>query len=163
MLKYFQFLLMFRMTRKADLTVTKKSEILLLIKTGNHSYLDIAAMVGVSRRSVADVARLNKENIPVEHNDRQKCGRRRKTTERMERIITRIIKETRLESTNSIKMKLTDQGINISRRTLQRRFAEKGFKCRRPIKKPLLDDRKKKNVCIFIDAIKSLRNTNGMR
>lgn len=138
------------MGRKPDLSLQKKTEILTLLKNSDYSFSQIAEISGVGRRSVARIAQREKENIAIGANNRSKCGSKKKTSARLERSIIRTVKKNRSASLREIKEKLEDQGLQISSRTLRRRIVDHGFRCRRPTKKPILDNRKQKKRRSFV-------------
>lgn len=148
------------MGRKSDLSAEKKTQILTLIKTGVYSFKEIASLSCVGKTSVAKIARLDKENVPVNQNQRNKCGSKKKTTERTERVLKAIVRQDRTATISSIKKKLEDLGVDISQRTVQRRLLQQGYRCRRATKKPLLDDRKKKNRQNFVRSFKNFTDND---
>lgn len=106
--------------------------------TGDYSQREIARKEGVSRQTVQRIAVLVKENIPCTSTGRSFCGNKRVTTGRVDRRIIQIATENRMLSAKAIKTQISDEGHEISERTIRRRLYEAGLKCRRPAKKPKL-------------------------
>lgn len=131
------------MGRKADISPTKKASISTLLQLGQHSAREIARREGVSHPVVLKLAKNMKENIPIEENKRRNCRRPRKTTSREDRKILSTALQHRRLPAREIKKELEASGINLSLRTLGRRFSENNLKCRRPVKKPRLTPRMK--------------------
>lgn len=127
-----------------DITNEKKLRISALLATGDYSQREIARKEGVSRQTVQRLATLVKENIPSTSSGRSFGGRKRITTSRVDRRITQIATTNRMLSSKAIKQKLSEEGHEISERTIRRRLYEAGLKCRRPVKKPRLTPAMKK-------------------
>lgn len=132
------------MGKAKDITNTIKIRIETLLETGLYSQSEIARKIKVSRRTVARIATLIKENLPSTSSSRQHCHRPRKTTVREDRKIINTALQNRQASTRELQHLLQSFNINISERTLRSRLYAAGLKCRRPAKKPRLTETMKK-------------------
>lgn len=132
------------MGRGKDISNEKKLRITALLDTGEYSQRTIAKKEGVSRQTVQRIAALMKENIPTTSSGRAFCGKKRITNDRDDRRILKIAMENRLLSRKEITKIISEEGVKVSTRTVQRRLYEGGLKCRRPIKKPKLTPTMKK-------------------
>ena len=72
-----------------------------------------------------------------------KCGRKRKTTPRLDRKIVNMSLSNRKSSCRKISSGLAAQGFVVHRRTVNRRLCEVGLKAYRPRKKPRLTEKMK--------------------
>lgn len=129
------------MGKKADISVEKKSQVAALLIEKKSSYAQIAEIVGIAKSSVVNIAK--HVDIPggstlVTPNNRQNCGKKRKTTPRTDRKIVHKALQERNAPAHCILKDLNEAGIDISLRTLRRRFKENSLVCRRPAKKPKL-------------------------
>lgn len=126
------------MGKCADLTPRKKAQISTMLRHCQYTQRQIADLCDVSQSSVRNIKQKVDAEIPIKEDRVGKCGRKRITTPRTEREIRRITLENRRKPRLVIKKILNDNGVQISERTLRRRFVEMGLKCCRPLKKPKL-------------------------
>lgn len=129
------------MGKKRDIQKEKKMQTVAFLKAGNSSYSTIAKILGISKTSVAELAKklsAGCDEAAVFGNNRNNCKGLRKTTDRVDRLIVRKALQVSTTTSESILKAVRDCGVVISNRTLRRRFYENGLKCRRPAKKPKL-------------------------
>jgi len=129
------------MGKAKDISDGKRCEIVALVKHTNHSMREIGRISDVSDRTVRRIAiSLGKKN---ENNDnhRGNCGRKRKTSDRMDRKIVKEAVKNRRATSLEIQKAITSAGQTISISTIRRRLYESGLKCRRPAKRPFLTTR----------------------
>ncbi len=74
---------------------------------------------------------------------RKKCGRKRRTTNRENRSLMRIVKQNRFKNLGELHKEWTEAGLKASRATTHRRVKEFGYSCRIPLVKPLLNHRQR--------------------
>jgi DNA-directed RNA polymerase I, II, and III subunit RPABC1 len=131
------------MGKKKDLSPRKIGQIHVLLENTTLKQKEIANKLHISKQTVSSVKKqLNfgkcKTNSRV-----GKCGRKRITTERLDRKIKNISQNDRRKSCTKISMELAQQGIKVSRRTVNNRLLEQGLKAYRPRKKPRLTEKMK--------------------
>lgn len=127
-----------------DLSPRKISEIKTLLLHTNNSQRKIAQIAGVSKTSVYKVKASLNQNVILTPKRRGRCGRKRKTTPRSDRKIRSICVANRKKSVTSLTQMVRESGVDVSRRTVQRRLAEEGLIAHRPAKKPKLTPAMKK-------------------
>ena len=98
----------------------------------------------VSRILKRTERRATSEQRTFEPRRKTKCGRKRKTTPRDEKVLLREKKETQNYRVMLWRLKMKDAGISISDRTVRKRLLENGRPARRPVKKQLLTETMKK-------------------
>lgn len=86
------------------------------------SQSEIARQFNVSRGAVRNVAKNGIES------ERKNCGRPRKTSERDERMMTKILKRHRSMNANAILFLWNQHGIHLSRSSFTRRMRERGVR-----------------------------------
>lgn len=129
------------MGKKRDISLERKAQVVALLKEEHSSYAKIADIVGISKSSVANIAktmRSSTEFAVVTGNKRSNCRRPRKTTMRTDRRIVQKALQERNKPAGEILKDLNNNGVRISLRTLERLFKENNLSCRRPAKKPKL-------------------------
>jgi transposase len=97
------------------------------------SFTNVARYVGASRRTVLRWWRVFVQTGSVRQ--KEKAGRARKTTERGDRILTRLAKRHRFATAREL-LDYWQQQVSIW--TVYRRLREVGFRRRRALKRPLL-------------------------
>lgn len=122
------------MGRTKNVTVQQKVAILALVEGGRHVMNDIADQVGVSKRTVQRI----KQAGVITNNCLGRCGLKRATTSNTDRMIRRQALASPTSTSHELAETLREVGINVSRRTLIRRLAEKGVVSKRPVSKPSL-------------------------
>ena len=75
---------------------------------------------------------------------RKRCGRKKCTTKRDDRSLEKIVTHGRFRNLGELHKEWTQAGVKASRATTHRRLQEKGYKCRIPSVKPLLNSRQRK-------------------
>lgn len=126
------------MGKGSDLSPKKVGQIFGLLKASSFSQYEIAGVVGVSRSSVENIKTKMDLGVSLDPKRKGNCGRPRNTTPRTDRIIRGICTENRKLPVRLLTKKISEQGIGVSQRTVQRRLAEIGLVARRPARKPKL-------------------------
>lgn len=132
------------MGRGVDLTPRKKSEVKTLLMHTNHSQRKIAELAGVSKSAVNKIKINLDQDEPLSPKRKGNCGRKRITTPRSDRKIRDICLQNRKKSAGLLTQMVQESGIQVSKRTVQRRLAEEGLTGHRPAKKPRLTEAMKK-------------------
>ncbi len=123
------------MGKTADLTVVQKTTIDTLHKEGKTQKV-IAKEAGCSQSSVS-------KHINREAKGRKRCGRKKCTSNRDNRTLERIVKQTPFKNVGEIHKEWTAAGVSASRTTTHRRMQDMGFSCRIPCVKPLVNNRQR--------------------
>lgn len=114
-----------------------KTKVITLSEHTTKTQREIAAVVGVSQKSVSRILTRYREEGNA-NSRRKNCGRKRKATSRMIRRAIEISKANPKLTSNEIKRELGPIGDTISASTLRRRLLEKGRCARKARRKPLL-------------------------
>ena len=115
------------------------------LHTTSYSYTQrvIAARVGCTQASVSGI--LKKKMVYGNVKDAKIPGRKRKTSQKEDRIVVRKSKADRFKTASQIKAEMQiDYDVDISVSTTRRRLREAGLNACRPRKKPRLTARHKK-------------------
>ena len=123
------------MGKTADLTVVQKTTIDTLHKEGKTQKV-IAKEAGCSQSSVP-------KQINRAAKGRKRCGRKQCTSNRDNRTLERIVKQSPFKNVGEIHKEWTAAGVSASRTTMHRRMQDMGFSCRIPCVKPLLNKRQR--------------------
>ncbi len=99
--------------KTADLTVVQKSIIDTLHKEGKPQTF-IAKEAGCSQSAVS-------KHVNRKLSGRKKCGRKRRTTNRENRSLMRIVKQNRFKNLGELHKEWTEAGVKASRATIHRR------------------------------------------
>ena len=118
------------MGKTADLTVVQKTTIDTLHNEGKTQKV-IAKEAGCSQSSVS-------KQINRAAKGRKRCGRKQCTSNRDNRTLDRIVKQSPFKNVGEIHKEWTAAGVSASRTTTHRRMQDMGFSCRIPCVKPLL-------------------------
>ncbi len=110
------------MGKTADLTVVQKTIIYTLHKEGKPQTF-IAKEAGCSQSAVS-------KHVNRKLSGREKCGRKKCTTNREKRSLMRIVKQNRFKNCGELHKKWTEAGVEASRATTHRRVKEFGYSCR---------------------------------
>lgn len=121
-----------------DATPRKRAKIAVLLTESEYSQRKIADVVSVSQATVSRIAAKVRAGLDLGVRRAGKCGRKRITTARDDRILKKVLLSNRKLSADKVKTVLQNQGVRVSTRTLKRRSYELGFRCRHPRKKPKL-------------------------
>ena len=129
------------MGKLKDISPKKKGEIKGFLRRTSYSHRKIAKIVNVSRCTVDRLALIvdsREQNPSLSPKRVGKCGRKRITTPRTDRVIQQKLLPNRRLPMEQIKNQLELEKIKISARTLRRRAREFGLKSCRPRRKPKL-------------------------
>ena len=110
------------MGKTADLTVVQKTTIDTLHKEGKTQKV-IAKEAGCSQSSVS-------KQINRAAKGRKRCGRKQCTSNRDNRTLERIVKQSPFKNVGEIHKEWTATGVSASRTTTHRRMQDMGFSCR---------------------------------
>ncbi len=110
------------MGKTADLTVVQKTIIDTLHKEGKPQTF-IAKEAGCSQSVVFT-------HVNRKLSGRKKCGRKRCATNRENRSLVRIVKQTRFKNLGELHKEWTEAGVEASRATTHRHVKEFGYSCR---------------------------------
>ena len=121
------------MGKTADLTVVQKTTIDTLHKEGKTQKV-IAKEAGCSQSSVSK---------QINRAAKGRCGRKQCTSNRDNRTLERIVKQSPFKNVGEIHKEWTAAGVSASRTTMHRRMQDMGFSCRIPCVKPLLNKRQR--------------------
>ncbi len=110
------------MGKTSDLTVVQKTIINTLHKEGKPQTF-IAKETGCSQSAVS-------KHINRKLSERQKCGRKRRTTNQENRSLMKIVKQNRFKNLGELHKECTEAGVKASRATTHRRVKEFGYSCR---------------------------------
>jgi len=86
---------------------------------------------------------------------RSKSGRRKVTSERDDRLIARIVKNSPKASSLAVKLRLPETLWNVSTRTIRRRLFDNGLKSYTPARKPKLSAKNIKYRVLFCKKYKN--------
>jgi IS30 family transposase len=127
------------MGKKSDITAVKIAQVIVYINDSSLSNRKIAEKLNIAPSTVDRIKRNHKQDLnPIKnyHANRASCRGQMKTTPRTDRRIRDCIVLNRRESLKKIQLKLVGSGIDISKRTLQRRAKKFGLMGRRPRQVP---------------------------
>ncbi|KAI4455463.1 transposable element-related [Holotrichia oblita] len=136
------------MPRKRELDIVDRSKVVLLYSQGQ-SQSKIAKTIKRSRYAIQMAIKRFQETGSYEN--RKKSGRKRKTTRRDDRFLTRLSLKNRMKSSKDLAAELNEQqGISISARTVRRRLVQANLHGRKARRKPLLtEEQMKKTIIVF--------------
>jgi transposase len=122
---------------KSSQLTPRKRKCIEVLHTNGLNNTQIAENLGCSRSAVSRLVARFKE---VGHMEPKKGrGRNRLSTPREDRILQRICKRNRFESSSSISAQwLASTGVQACASTVRRRLCTLGLSAKRPVKKPLL-------------------------
>ena len=123
------------MGKTSDLTVVQKTIIDTLHKEGKTQKV-MAERAGCSQSTVL-------KHIHGNLIEREKCGKKRCTSNRDDPKFEKIVKQSRFKNLGELHKVWTEAGVSASRATMHRRLREKGYNCRIPIIEPLLNKRQR--------------------
>ena len=101
---------------------------------------EIARQYGISQGAVSKVLKRHAETgVPT---SRPRPGRPKKTTARQDRLLTRMCTQGRTKSSNALKTEWQNAtNVPVSRELVNKRLVSAGYYARRPLSKPLLQQR----------------------
>lgn len=140
---------------KMDITPRKRAKIIALKDHTSMTVRDIASAVGVGKSSVSRILTTFKESGSSSPKRRGKCGRKRKTTLRTDKILIRNSKINPRKTSSDLRRDLLATGFDVSSSTARRRLLEAGRKARRPVKKQLLTHKMKEKRLKWAKKYKS--------
>jgi transposase len=117
-----------------------KYKIIILHELG-YTYSSIAREMKVNRATV--IKWIKKYKLDGNIDRKEGSGRPHKTTTEDDNKIINLIKTNKYATADKIKNKLDEDNINISKRTVIRRLNQNGFKYKKPLEKPFLNDKHK--------------------
>ncbi len=109
------------MGKTADMTVVQKTIIDTINKEGKPQTF-IAEEAGCSQNAVS-------KHVTRKLSEREKCGRKRCTTNRENRSLMRIVKQNRLKNLGELHKEWTEAGVKASRDTTHICVKEFGYSC----------------------------------
>lgn len=121
-----------------DLTPKKRSKIITLHEYSHMTQRDIASVCQVSVGVVNKLIRQRIETGSISPKRKGRCGRKRKTSARDDKLLLRISKLDPRKTSIVLKKELEVAGVHIHSCTVRRRLLENGRRARKPIKKQLL-------------------------
>lgn len=131
------------MGKKCDLSPHKKGEIQALLENTDLKHHEIASRVKVARSSVSKIKKLLSEGSVKKTRRPGRCGRKRKTTPRLDRRIKAMAEKDPRASCRKLATELGKEGVQLDRKTVNNRLLEVGLKAYRPRKKPRLTEKMK--------------------
>ena len=132
-----------------DISITKRSEIITLIRENRYSNREIARRTGVSKSTISRY-REQFRNVPISSSNRTgHCGRKRKTTAQDDRNIVRNLRRNQFATARSLRNELADSGVQVTTQTIRNRLKEVGGRSGKPKKKPILTPRMKRQRLLF--------------
>lgn len=126
------------MGKTSDFSPRKIGQIRVLLQHSDIKQKEIAQKLSVSPQSVSSIKKKLERGLSLQNGKVGKCGKKRKTTPRLDRKIKNLALKDRRTTCKRISSCLAKEGIIISRRTVNRRLLECGLKAYRPRKKPRL-------------------------
>ena len=132
------------MGKKADLTPRKLRQIKTLLENTELNQREIAHRARVSQTTISSI----KKRLEFQGTASPKrvgvCGRPRKRTPQTDRWLTRYSLRNRKLSSRQLNLELQQQHVTTDARTVRRRLHDAGIKAYRPLKKPMLSARMKR-------------------
>ena len=118
-----------------------------IVTLDSHSSLKqkaIAQLCGVSQASVSKILKRFRLTASFETIRLGRCGRKRKTSERADRLLLIKSKKNPRLTSEGLRRVLLEHGIQVSSKTVRRRLEEFNRPARRPVKRQMLTSRMKK-------------------
>lgn len=131
------------MGKRKDLSPRKKGQISVLLEVRGLKQKDIAKRLNVSTQTVSSVKKALDLGRKIDASRKGNCGRKRKTSPRLDRKIKAMALKNRRATCKTLSMDLAKQGDIVSRRTINNRLLEVGLKSYRPRQKPRLTEKMK--------------------
>lgn len=123
--------------------IGRRHRIIALAETGR-SQQAIAENVGVTRETVNRILKRNRETGSVDPG--RSTGRPRASTERQDRVLRRIAVLDRSQSCNTLRTEWGDRAnVHVSRRTVNGRLLQMGYRSRKCAVKPKLTQRHRRD------------------
>ena len=137
------------MGKTNDLTPRKKSAISALLQNTNMSQRKISRKMCISQASVSQMNKKFENWEELAANRIGKCGAKKKTSMRIDRIFVNFCKQNRKMNILQITNELKTRDLVVFERTVHRRLYESGLKCHRPSRKSLLTTAMKKKWLLW--------------
>ena len=132
------------MGKNSDLSPRKIGQIKVLLEDSELKQKEIARKLNISTQIVSLIKKKIERGIDVGSQRQGNCGRKKKTTPRTDRKIQNMALKDRRATCSKISSMLGEEGISVSRKTVNNRLLEFGLKAYRPRKKPRLTENMKK-------------------
>lgn len=126
------------MGKNKDLSPRKIGQINVLLDECTLNQKEIAKKLKVSPQSVSIIKRKKDKCQNLGSHRNGKCGRKRKTSPRIDRMIIKMALKDRRASCRKLSSLMANEGIHLNRKTVNNRLLEAGLKAYRPRKKPRL-------------------------
>ncbi|KAK6173376.1 hypothetical protein SNE40_016841 [Patella caerulea] len=123
------------MGRKSSLTEIQRAQAVTLKEEG-YSIRNIARRLRISKTAVHNA--VLKFNTDGNFRDRKRSGRPRKTTQRDNHLIKRVVQRSPYSSLPKLHALLLQKGTKVSKMTISRRLSGYALKSYKPARKPLL-------------------------
>lgn len=135
------------MAKVKEIALPIREQIIKLNKDGK-SYKDISKIFHISKGAISKI--IKKFVCTGTVADRPRCGRTRSTNPNIDRLIKRISQKDPRKSATDIHKELLLSNIhNVSIKTVQRRLRAMGLFGRKPVRKPLISKKNRKNRLAF--------------
>ena len=131
------------MSKASDLSLRKKVLVKVLLKHSALKIVKIAKTLNISTCTIGRIKKKLRNNEDFEAKRTGKCGRKGKTTPRLDRNIVKMCLSNRRRSCRKISSGLAALGFVVHKRTVSRRLFKVGLKVHRPRKKPRLTEKMK--------------------
>ena len=124
--------------RQGNLSPRKKEHVKVLLEHNAQKIVEIAKTLNTSTPTIGQTKKKLRNNEDLEAKRAGKCGKKRKTTHKLERKIVKMCLSNRTSSSRKNLSGLAAEGFVVHKRTVNRRFCEVGLKayilgcCRRP-------------------------------
>lgn len=138
-----------------DITPKKRAKVIALKEHTSMTIRDIATAVGVGKSSVSRIVRTFQDSGSLSPRRKGKCGRKRKTTPRTDKILIRNSKQHPKKTSTDLRRDLLDYGVDVSTSTVRKRLLDVGRKARKPRKKQLLTQKMMKKRFVWAKKYKS--------
>lgn len=138
-----------------DITPKKRAKVIALKEHTSMTIRDIATAVGVGKSSVSRILRTFQDSGSLSPKRKGKCGRKRKTIPRTDKILIRNSKQNPRKTSTDLRRDLLDYGIEVSTSTVRKRLLEVGWKARKPKKKQFLTQKMMKKRLVWAKKYQS--------
>lgn len=126
------------MGKTKDLSPRKVGQIKVLLKETCMKQKEIARKLKISPQSVSLIKKKEENHRDLGPKRKGNCGRKRKTSPRVDRKIVKLALGNRRLSCRKIATLLAEEETNLHPRTVNNRLLEAGLRAYRPRKKPRL-------------------------
>lgn len=127
-----------KMGKTKDLSPRKVGQIKVLLKETCMKQKEIARKLKISPQSVSLIKKKEENHRDLGPKRKGNCGRKRKTSPRVDRKIVKLALGNRRLSCRKIATLLAEEETNLHPRTVNNRLLEAGLRAYRPRKKPRL-------------------------